>query len=292
MTGFAFAEDKLEPFGDTAEVLGIVVDLTKNKPSRVEELSNCLDDLERDKSVVPSKMPSILGKLQYADSHVWGRAGKLALAQLRELGHTSHVPVKFDENILKAFNVLKLRLCSGKPKVFEADHPTRPHLIFTDGALEYKDGKPYSTIGAVFISPDGTVEVFGCEVPALLMDKWQAGGKTHVIGLVELYACIVSYLHWKPRIESRRLLMFVDNWPAIDVLVKGTSLQPAWRELLLLLEDPFEDYFYLWVARVPSSSNVADHPSRGDIERLKFLNPFQVIQPRCPVTNLELQLIV
>ena len=49
--------------------------------------------------------------------------------------------------------------------------------------------------------------------------------------------------------------MFVDNWPALDVLVKGTSLQVQWRNRPLLLEDPSEDNFMLWVARVPSSSN-------------------------------------
>ena len=83
-----------------------------------------------------------------------------------------------------------------------------------------------------------------------------------MIGLVELYACVVSLLHWKPDVSSRRVILFVDNWPALDVLVKGTSLQPEWRELLLLLEDPVEDNFMLWIARVPSASNVADHPSR------------------------------
>ena len=57
------------------------------------------------------------------------------------------------------------------------------------------------------------------------MKLWQGDGKVHVIGLVELYACVVSLLHWKPLVASRRVVMFVDNWPALDVLVKGTSLQ-------------------------------------------------------------------
>ena len=83
--------------------------------------------------------------------------------------------------------------------------------------------------------------------------------------------------------------LFVDNWPALDVLVKGTSLQLEWRDLLLLLEDPLEDNFMLWVARVPSSSNVADHPSRGSIKELEFLKPFKCVEPVCPVTKLLLK---
>jgi hypothetical protein len=65
----------------------------------------------------------------------------------------------------------------------------------------------------------------------------------------------------------------------LDVLVKGTSLQPEWRDLLLLLEDPLEDNFMLWVARVPSSSNIADPPSRGSTVELDFLRPYNALSP-------------
>jgi hypothetical protein len=104
-----------------------------------------------------------------------------------------------------------------------------------------------------------------------------------------LFACVVSLLHWKPDVVSRRVILFVDNWPALDVLVKGTSLQPEWRDLLLLLEDPLEDNFMLWVARVPSASNVADHPSRGSTNELEFLEPFKCVEPLCPMTKLLLK---
>ena len=121
------------------------------------------------------------------------------------------------------------------------------------------------------------------------MKLWQSDGKVHVIGLVELFACVVSLLHWKPLVASLRVVMFVDNWPALDVLVKGTSLQLQWRNLLLLLEDPTEDNFMLWVARVPSSSNVADHPSRGSVKELEFLQPFRFVEPICPLVKSPLK---
>ena len=82
--------------------------------------------------------------------------------------------------------------------------------------------------------------------------------------------------------------MFVDNWPALDVIVKGTSLQEDRRKLLLLLEGPDEDSFLLWVARVPSSSNVSDHPSRGSLAELSFLRPFTCVNPKCPMLGVTL----
>ena len=181
--------------------------------------------------------------------------------------------------------VLKDRLCSGRPKTFVADDIQRPVLIFTDGALEYDNGEPKATIGGVCLRPDGSCEIFGAAVPDRILEIWQKCGKTHVIGLVELYACVVSLLHCEPDVSSRRVILFVDNWPALDVLVKGTSLQPEWRDLLLLLEDPLEDNFMLWVARVPSSSNIADPPSRGSTVELDFLRPYKCVEPVCPMTK-------
>ena len=296
--GFVYSEEKLQPFARSSEILGVVFDLSRsaegcvaisNKPSRVEELDDALVKILSDKFVIPTSMPSVLGKLQYADLHVWGRAGRLALADLRELGHTSPARVPLEDSQLKAFRVLKDRLCSGRPKTFVADDMQRPVLIFTDGALEYDGDVPKATIGGVCLRPDGECEVFGAAVPDRVLKSWQEGGKIHVIGLVELYACVVSLLHWKPDVASRRVILFVDNWPALDVLVKGTSLQREWRDLLLLLEDPLEDNFMLWVARVPSASNVADHPSRGPTKELEFLKPFKSVEPLCPMTKLLLE---
>ena len=77
--GFVYSEEKLAPFDYTAEILGVVVDLSKasqrkvsisNKPSRVEELNLALRDILKSGVVVPNQLPSVLGKLQYADSHV------------------------------------------------------------------------------------------------------------------------------------------------------------------------------------------------------------------------------
>ena len=54
------------------------------------------------------------------------------------------------------------------------------------------------------------------------------------------------------------MILFVDIWPA-----SGPDRQVP---LLLLLEDPKINSCLLWVARVPSKSNVADHPSRGSLK--------------------------
>ena len=137
-----------------------------------------------------------------------------------------------------------MRLTSGKPRRFVANPASKPWLLFTDGALEYDDNeRPIATIGAVLLAPSGEAWYLGCKVPDDVMNAWKADGKEHVIGLVELYACVVALKLWRPLLGSQKLILFVDNYGAQDCLVKGTASVLQWRKLLLVLEDMDDELF-------------------------------------------------
>ena len=280
LMGFKYNNDKLEPFSKVATMLGIELDLeeakkglikVKNKPSRVAEIVGCLNDILAADKTDSIKLPSYLGKLQFAEAQLWGRAGRLALADLREatLHRAGTFPLTHEARC--AIEVLLGRFSNGRPRELVASMPNKPHIVFTDGALEYdKLGNAEATIGGVLLSRDGDVQCFGCVVPNCLIDKWQANGKTHVIGLVELYAAVVGLNTWKDKFVNDRILLFTDSWPAYDCLVTGTSSEKDWRDILLSLEEVDESHpIRLWTARVPSSSNPADPPSRGNVSDIK-----------------------
>ena len=236
--------------------------------------------------LTPCEMPSFLGKLQHADAQVWGRAGRMALRDLRSHGSFSRVPVSLDASGLEALKLLKDRLLFGKPRTIHSAWQERPMLVFSDGALEEgsKLGCP-ATVGGVLFDPErpGCASVFGSKVPEDLPSHWRSDGKTHVVGLIELYAAILSLRFWRRRLEGRRVILFIDSWPALDSLVKGDSTVRLWRELLLVRENPEEQLpMFLWVARVPSRSNVADPPSRGSVDELSSWK-LTVEYPRCPL---------
>eukprot|EP00438_Fugacium_kawagutii_P025313 Skav217866 [mRNA] locus=scaffold2487:52317:58797:+ [translate_table: standard] len=107
----------------------------------------------------------------------------------------------------------------------------------------------------------------------------------HPVGLTELYAIAVVYLLWKDFLRDKRVIFFCDNWAAIDVVVKGSSMLMRWRQILLAMEKAdYETRCLSWTARVPSASNVADPPSRGDLSELSFLGPLKLCNPLCPLT--------
>ena len=112
------------------------------------------------------------------------------------------------------------------------------------------------------------------------------------LGLVELYAAILVLRFWRRHLEGRRIILFVDSWPALDSLVKGDSSVRLWRELLLVLENPEERLpMFLWFARVPSKSNVADPPSRGSSDELAVWK-LTVERPVCPLCKKMLSSLV
>ena len=230
-------------------------------------------------------IPSALGKMQYAEAQLWGRAGRIALSDLREatLHRDSKIPLV--PEVEQALRVLKEKFKNGKPRTLVASETRKPHVVFVDGSLEYDiSGKAVACIGGVVCARNGAREVFGCDVPGDIIEGWQSEGKTHVIGLIELYALVTALNTWKSFLGNDRVILFTDSWPVYDVVVRGTSSERSWRRLLLNLEE-FDERcpMLLWIARVPSSSNPADPPSRRSLKELDFLRPFKVVDALCPI---------
>ena len=289
LLGYAYAKDKLLDFSNEAEMLGIKLDLSgsrsgvvvvDNKESRKGEMADLLGKILETKKVVPSELPSTLGKLQYADMQVSGRTGKLAMCDIRALAYDGSKAVDIPPETCLAFEMLRRRLVSGKPKRFEVTALEKPIVIFPDGAFEQDDtGKPIATVGGVCLTPSGEVQVFGCHVDEAILRSWLDKFE-HPVGLVELYGVATAYVLWSQ----------YHNWTSLDVFVKGSSNEPLWREVLLAFEACDCEFSTVpWIARVPSSSKVADPPSRGSVESISCLKPFRMIEAKCPISGRALR---
>jgi hypothetical protein len=204
LLGFKYNAEKLEPFKKVATMLGVELDLcgaaegiikVQNKPSRVEEVTGCLKGILDQGFIDANQLPSYLGKLQFAEAQLWGRTGRLALADLREatLHKAGTFPVTLESE--RALTVLLNRFSSGRPRELKASEACKPYVLFTDGALEYDEfDNPKATIGGVLVGTTGSVACFGCNVPEHLVKLWQSDGRTHVIGLV----CITKGFSFSP----------------------------------------------------------------------------------------------
>ena len=299
LLGFQFADDKLEDPSTVASVLGVELDLgecqkgiikVRNKQSRVEELKVAFAEICKKGSFVPAQLPPLLGRMQFADLQIAGRSGKLAMADLCVHGTTSRVPVNISGSEKLALELLDQRLTSGIPRVLTSNADQKPFVLFTDGALEYEgveNETAVATIGVVAIDPSGRSCAAGCKVPQDVMRRLQGDGKTHVIGLIEMYACICAIYNFSDVLRGRKFILFVDNYPAQDCIIKGSSSEPVWRELLLVLERIDQQVSsYMWVCRVPSESNISDCPSRGSLKEVReILGDVSIRDLKCPLSG-------
>ncbi|CAE7763885.1 SLC24A2 [Symbiodinium sp. CCMP2592] len=270
--GFSLSE-KEKPFSCTAETLGVVLDTSdpdmgrifvSNKPERAAMLEESIGRILEQGQVDTRELPSLLGKLRFADAQLLGRTGRLALADLRLLGDKGGV-LQLTDSQSNALAVLRARLLASRPRAIATSPPSNPVLIFTDGACDPCEG--------------GFTSLF----PA--RGQW-AEGRKHIIGQVELYAVVLARILWSSYIGGERCIFFVDHSGVLSACINSNSIDASWRSLLLHLEAADEARPCLpWFHRVPSQSNIADPPSRGRWDELAFLGPFARDAPTCFVTG-------
>ena len=142
-------------------------------------------------------------------------------------------------------------------------------LIFTDAAYEGGVG----SYGIVAVDTGaGEKYVAGGDLPDWLIEFWHRDSPDQVIGQCEAFAVVLARLAFASMVTGRRTIFFVDNESSREVLVKGSSRS---RTLLMLGALFFQletaDGAITWLERVPSASNIADAPSRGEVENTASL---------------------
>ncbi|CAE7654031.1 unnamed protein product [Symbiodinium sp. CCMP2592] len=291
LLGFAWAEDKDLPFSHEAELLGVRVDLGSfgvvkigNKPERATAIAEAVDSVLSAGHLDPKTLPSLFGRLQFAEGQLHGRLGRLALADLRACTMSSQAKT-LDATAVQALCNLRSRVLGGTPRIVPACVGSRRSVIFTDGAYEPTNETHPATVGGVLYHFDNgawCTFFLACAIPLSVVQSWEALGKRHLIGPVEMYAVVCAREAWSKHLNMQRVTMYVDHSGVLASLVKGSSKDPLWRQLLLIFESCDAEAMLPWFSRVPSASNPADPPSRA-----KSIFPVkgQVcrVSPRCPI---------
>ena len=106
----------------------------------------------------------------------------------------------------------------------------------------------------------------------------------------ELAAVIIAAVTWAELLKHRDVIFFIDIDPAKDALVNGCSRSTASAEMFRFCSIfCAKNAIAPWFDRVPSPSNIADGPSRGDCEVLVCAGASRVV-PRC-VSELSLSFV-
>ena len=130
LLGFKIADDKDKPFSVRSETLGVIVDtsdanlervLVSNKPSRSQAISQAIEQILQERRAIPRELPSLFGRLQFAEAQILGRMGRLALHDLRNLERSPAAQVNLTTQHLEALMLLKDRVVCGAPQICVCD---------------------------------------------------------------------------------------------------------------------------------------------------------------------------
>ena len=232
--GFDLSLDKEQPFGTDTETLGVMVNTADlrfevvtvgNKPDRAAAMVNKNDDVLAKGAVVTREVPSVLGRLQFSKAQLLGRAGRLALADLRVLEQCASQEVTLSQTHVDALLMLKRRLVASVPRAILTSPCSSPVLVFTDGACEPCEpcGETFkASIGGVLVDPRAqVVRTFGAVLPECVVSKW-ASGRKHIVGQTELYAVVMARVLWKSTIGGQRCFFFVDHSGVLSSVPRAT----------------------------------------------------------------------
>ena len=275
LLGVKCSLDKLREFSVKASVLGIEIDVggaangwvhLRNKEGRADETVAAVKEALLAGSLSRRGFARVAGRVQFADAQVMGRSGKLALADLRAWSSSrSSGDLVIDARAAKLYNILVDRLVAAAPRAVPCLPSSHKYVIFTDGSSE---GDAHWIGGVFFSTIFSKPKFFASKVHPRAVSEWSRDMK-HIVGPVELYAVIAARLHWHQFISGQRIVYYVDKYPVLDALIKGTSTAVTFRDLLACYElKEQHGYSWAWFSRVPSESNCADAPSRGEYQSL------------------------
>ena len=204
------------------------------------------------------------GRMQFMDGQIFGRLGRLCMRAV-----TDHAFAKRNVKLASDTTAALKRFLI----FLEHSGPRRLHLnsgqawfLFTDACYEPGSSTWRCGLGGVLINPYGVpVSFFSLCLKEEQMQLLGSRAKRTIIFAAELLALVLAFAIWKKRLMAVPLICFVDNNSATDVAISASGRNTVACILIdLLLKLEMSVCASLWYSRVPTPSNIADEPSRGE----------------------------
>ena len=286
---FSDSEKKRKPFNANFRALGTSLDLTLanlrkivvgNTPERISDIVGEIQGIISRRSLTAPQASSLRGKFNFAYGNFRGRPLAPALRQLSNRAEQHAGSAHVNERLMLALGELRDFLLEERPREVNFGKDQETAILFSDGAFE--DGA--ASAGAVFLSSQSSnPEFWGIEIDKSLVKSWNNQGSNHAIAQAELFPIAVGLETWAEQIRNKYLLIFVDNNAVLDAMIKGNTGCFASLELLShTCMKLMRLGCVVWITRVPSSSNIADGPSRFDWKTVESIPGGSKVEPCIP----------
>ena len=273
---FAQSGDKALKYSQRFKALGVCFDLSEASEGRASightaerrsEIELVLTDI-LDKGSVSSKLAeSLRGRLHWFETFAFGRIANQAIQTLGELAlRSTH------GNKLQPHEVTALRFLRDRVPLLLQPSSMETWIIYTDGAGEGPAEK-IGSIGGVLFSPAGScVNNFGSLVPKDIMSVFCEDSLNPIYEL-EILPLLIALILWGPHMRTSSVVFYIDNDAARSGFIRAngaTTIGAKFVAEFVTLETHYQ--CKAWFGRVPSSSNIADQPSRLCFDLVRKLN--------------------
>jgi hypothetical protein len=281
LPGALFAAEKSTGFASSMVFLGAMVEIIGTETvklsctlPRLEQVREQIGSAQKDGQLRPAEASELAGRLTFAISTAWSRAGRAFLWPIYNAALVRNPPFRIGKSLKNALEFwAKASFEHFERFLADDDEPPPTSHILTDATTKriagmYKGAETRLPSSSVSRSarPDGPA------ADALPRREFFSERSTEPIDRNEAKAVVRSVELWcRP---GDACMVFIDNETAQGSLVSGTSTSERLRELAKTLWlTALRTNCALWLERVPTKWNGADSPGRekyDDLERRGF----------------------
>ena len=277
---FASSGDKAGEFSASFKALGIDLDVSRlhqgvvllsNTEKRVAELVDEFSRILKSGRLGRNDAMRLRGRLQFSSGQIFGRSFKRVCKLVSKFAGESANPELDDDSRLALKSHIETLTSSRPREVLVGDRQV--FFIFTDAAFDHEGTESRGSIGGVLVDSTGVLmEYFSHQLSSEVLEALGDSQKKTVIYECELLAFAGALKIWSEFIKDCDVVGYVDNNPARDSVISGgTSSLHASPIVYDILATEEALRLRLWIARVPSPSNIADAPSRLQCQELESL---------------------
>ncbi len=260
LLGWRFAEqgDKAKPFADTVAALGVTFNVSSLHRGLVT-----IDNTAHRKNEICSAIENIR-RMQFATGQIFGRLARKAVITSHAYGSSTS---QLSADMVKSLVLCKKLLGVDVPRELRIGSD-RSFFVFTDASFEPDHPSWQAGLGAVLCSREGhIIQYFSVHADAALREKLNVSRKKTIIFELEFFTIWCALHNWSKWFRDSQVVLYTDNDGVRDCLIACQTDSMNGRQILdACLRAEFELRGNFWFARVPTDSNIADWPSRNELE--------------------------
>ena len=238
LLGWIFAEEgrKCMPFDARCEALGVVFDLAAsvdgvchvtNTESRVQEISPEINRLIEQGQVFQLEAQKLRGRMQFAESQIFGRTGRRCIAALREFACRRKSKLTEPETTFLQLFVSQLKADIPRQVLKEQAESV---VLIADACFEKESRERICGLGGVLVDVQTGMRLFfSCELDEEQRSLLGERSKKQIIFEAESLCAVLAYNLWPKFLEGRKCFLYVENEGTEFSLIKGKSDKPCCR---------------------------------------------------------------